>query len=120
MFNDLNSYLAIVTAILMVGDVTGGTIKALETHSIQSSISKKGLLEKLKIFIGISTLWIAVEILAYAENNTDLLSIVSAFWFVGILNEINSIIELLGSKYAFLKNEFNNLDGGKDDGRPKK
>lgn len=120
MFNDLNSYLAIITAILMFGDVTAGTLKALETHSIQSSISKKGLLEKLKIFIGISTLWIAIEILSYSENNSDLLSIVSAFWFVAILNEINSIIELLGSKYAFLKNELNNLDGGKDDGRTKK
>lgn len=104
----------------MIGDVTAGTLKALETHSIQSSISKKGLLEKLKIFIGISTLWIAIEILSYSENNSELLSIVSAFWFVAILNEINSIIELLGSKYAFLKNEINKLDGGKDDGRPKK
>lgn len=90
----------IILSILMLGDVLGGTLKALETHTIKSAISKRGLLDKLKIFICLLTVWLGVEILSFATDNVDLKGTFTILVITACLNELNSILELLGSKYT--------------------
>ena len=105
---DSNGYLLIILSLLMLGDTVGGTVKALEAHSIKSSISKKGLLDKIKIFICLVTLWLAIELLAVVTSQPLLTGTFTIFVIVAIVNEINSLLELLGSDYSQIGQELTN------------
>lgn len=103
--SDLNTYLMLVLAVLSVGDSIAGTIGALETHSIKSAISKRGLLDKLKIYICLLSLWIGVDIMSFVVNADELKLAMTGFVIIAIVNEINSLTELLGGKYKVVSKE---------------
>lgn len=90
----------IVLTLLMLGDTVAGTLDALKTHSLKSAISKQALLNRLKIYIGLLTVWMGVEVMSFAVNASELKAAMTSFVLIAIVNELNSLLELMGSPYT--------------------
>lgn len=117
--NDFNTWLMLTLAVLSVGDTVAGTLAALEKHSLKSAISKRGLLDKLKVYIALLTLWACVEIMSVAVDATELKLAMSGFVVIAIINEINSLAEIMGSDYTEAVHNFTSIikqEGEKKDG----
>lgn len=117
--NDFNTWLMLTLAVLSVGDTVAGTLSALEKHTLKSAISKRGLLDKLKVYIALLTLWACVEIMSFAVDATELKLAMSGFVVIAIINEINSLAEIMGSNYTEAVHNFTNIikkEGEKKDG----
>lgn len=118
LLNDLNTYLMVVLTLLMLGDTVAGTIDALKTHRLKSAISKQALLNRLKIYIGLLTVWLGVEVMSFAVNANELKAAMTSFVLIAIVNELNSLLELMGSPYT--KAEKKLIDSFKNESEDKK
>lgn len=108
----------IVLTLLMLGDTVAGTLDALKEHSLKSAISKQALLNRLKIYIGLLTVWLGVEVMSFAVNASELKAAMTSFVLIAIINELNSLLELMGSPYAQAEKKL--IDSFKNESEDKK